>query len=203
MESIKTKAELIRLFLKYPISSIIIVDEKERVIGFISRQDIIASSGRQADISISIEEVIKHHLNPVNEEDISSLKFLLRNFARIKRIPIMDRRGNIVDMWERFHVITAWEGEVERADSYSKIFDHFPAGVVITSAEHKIVYLNQVASSLSNVKGKKVGRNFIDVFNVQIEAPALKKEEGGMIFDAGYIKEDRKIKGIIYIINKK
>lgn len=201
-KSIKTKIELIRLFLKHPISSIVIVDEKKKVIGFISKQDIIASSGMQADISISIEEVIKHHTNPVEVGDIASLKFLLKNFEKVKRIPIMDRGGNIVDMWERVQLITAWEGDGERDDLYSKIFDHFPAGVVITSAEHKIIYLNQPASLMSNVKGKKIGRNFSDVFNVKIEPPILRKEENGIICDAGYIKEGQMIKGIIYILTK-
>lgn len=198
MESIKTKIELIRLFLKYPISLIPIVSEN-KIIGFISKQDIIASSGMQSDISISIEEVIKHHINPVKEKDISSLKFLLKNFDKIKKIPIMDKNGNIVDMWERFQLITAWEGKEEMDGFYSKIFDNFPAGVVITSAEHKIIYLNKAASSISALKGKKIGRNFIDVFKVKIKPPALRKEENGIIYDAGYIKEGQ----IIYILAKK
>lgn len=201
MESIKTKVELIRLFLKYPISSIPIIGENKRVIGFISKQDIIAASGVQADISLSIGQVIEHHLNPVKERDITSLNLLLKNFDKIKKLPIMDKMGNIVDMWERFQLITVWEGEEERErdDFYSKMFDHFPAGVVITSPSNKIIYLNPLALSMSNVKGKKVGRDFGDVFNIQIEPPALRKEEKGFIFDVGYIKENQKIIGIIYI----
>jgi|GEM_PF-5391803 len=202
---INTKIELIRLFLKYPISSIPIVNEKKGLIGFLSKQDIIASSGVQADIPIPITEVIEHHLNPIDrEKDLPGLNLLLKNFNKVKRIPVMDKMGNIVDMWEKIQLITAWEGEEERGKSnfYPLLFDHFPLGVVITSPKHKILYINQPAVSMSNVRGKKIGRDFKEVFNSEITPPVLRKKFGNLIFSAGYIKEEKKIIGIIYIITK-
>ncbi|MEW6679720.1 MAG: CBS domain-containing protein [bacterium] len=203
MESIKTKMELIRLFLKYPISSIPIVDEKRKILGFLSKQDIIASSGMKDDINLPIANVIEYYLNPIDKEkDIHFLNLLLKNFNKIKKLPIMDSSGNIVDMWERFELIAGWEGEEnkEKKGLYSKLFDHLPVGVVITSELGKILYLNPSASSISNTKGKKIGRDFKDVFNVKIEPPASRKKEGNFTFDAGYIKEDNKVEGAIYII---
>ncbi len=203
IEVIKTKIELIRLFLKYSINSIPVVSPKKKIIGFVSKQDIIASSGISDDISLSIVEVIKHHLNPVEEKDMHFLNLLLKNFDKIKKLPIMDEAGNIVDMWERFQLITAWEGEAERErdDFYSQVFDHLPVGVVITSADYKILYLNPSAASISNAE-EKIGRDFTSVFNVQIEPPVLRKKEGDFIFDAGYIKEGENINGVIYIVVK-
>ncbi|MEW6104049.1 MAG: CBS domain-containing protein [bacterium] len=195
-----------RLFLKYPISSLPIVDEKRKILGFLSKQDIIASSGMKDDINLPIADVIEHYLNPVDKEkDIHFLNLILKNFNKIKKIPIMDSSGNIVNMWERFELIAGWEGEEnrERRDFYSKLFDNLPVGVVITSEKGKILYLNPSASSISDTKGKKIGRDFYEVFNVKIEPPASRKKEGNFIFDAGYIKEDNKIKGTIYIIEKR
>ncbi|MEW6680783.1 MAG: CBS domain-containing protein [bacterium] len=204
-ESIKTKAELIRLFLKYPISSIPLVSEKKKILGFLSKQDIIASSGVKDDLSLSIDEVIKHHLNPVNcEKDIHFLNLLLKNFNKVKKLPVMDEGGNIVDLWEKFQFLTYWEGEdeKERVDFYARLFDSLPVGIVITSASFKILYLNPIASSFSKLKGKKIGRDFSDVFNLKIEPPALRKKEGDFVFTAGYIKNGENVEGIIYIIYK-
>ncbi len=108
-----------------------------------------------------------------------------------------------VGMWEKYEFLFAWGGDSEREKKsiYSSLFDNLLLGVVITSGS-KIIYINQSASSLSNVRGKKLGRDFYEIFGVKFEHFPSRIKRDGFIFDAGYIKENGDIKGIIYIITK-
>ncbi|MBU1598669.1 hypothetical protein KKG61_00960 [bacterium] len=195
-ERVSTKAELIRLFFLYSAISIPVVNNKKEIAGFLSKQDIIASSGMMEDLNIGIQKVIEHHLNTVDRENISSLNLLLQNFSRTKKIPVIDQKGKIVDTWQRGQLISAWEGEEET--KYPDLFDKLLIGVVVTDASGKIAYLNPAAVSMAAEKGKKKGRNISEVFPINLELePIGNKKAGGLIFDAAPTAD-----GTIYIIRK-
>jgi PAS domain-containing protein len=195
-EKVNTKAELIRLFFLYSAISIPVVNSKKEIAGFLSRQDIIASSGMMEDLNIGIQRVIEHHLNTIDRENINSLNLLLQNFSRTKKIPVIDQKGKVVDTWQRGQLISAWEGEEET--KYPNLFDKLLVGVVVTDPSGKINYLNPVAASMAVEKGKKKGRNLSEVFPINLEPePVLNKKVEGLIFDAAPI-----VDGFIYIIRK-
>jgi PAS domain-containing protein len=173
-ERVTTKAELIRLFLQCGVSTIPVVDQNRRIIGFLSKQDIIASSGITSDINISAEKVIEHHINLVDRtKEFSALNLLIQNFSKVDKIPVIDQRGTLVCFWQRSQLISAWEGEKE--GGYEELFERLLVGVIITDSSGKIVYLNPTASSM--VKGRKRGRNISDVFRVKIgEKPLFEKK---------------------------
>ncbi|MDI6751894.1 MAG: hypothetical protein QME07_03430 [bacterium] len=195
-EKVTTKAELIRLFFLYSAISIPVVNSKKEIAGFISRQDIIASSGVMEDLNIGIQRVIEHHLNTVDRENINSLNLLLQNFSRTKKIPVIDQKGKVVDTWQRGQLISAWEGEIKT--KYTDLFDKLLVGVVVVDASGKINYLNPAAVSMAIEKGRKKGRNLSDVFPINLELePILNKKIGSLIFDAAPM-----VDGTIYIIRK-
>ncbi|HAW49963.1 TPA: hypothetical protein DCX16_03315, partial [bacterium] len=101
-ESISTKMDLIRLFLKYPINAIPVVDEKKAIVGFISKQDIIASSQTTEDMNIPVEKIVDTHLNLFSSDNLQVLNLLIKNYNRIKKLPVIDKLGNIVGMWEKY-----------------------------------------------------------------------------------------------------
>ncbi len=195
-EKVSTKAELIRLFFLYSAISIPVVNNKKEIAGFLSRQDIIASSGVMEDLNVGIQRVIEHHLNTVDRKNINSLNLLLQNFSRTKKIPVIDQKGKVVDTWQRGQLISAWEGEVET--KYTDLFDKLLVGVVVVDASGKIAYLNPAAVSMATEKGRKKGRNLSDVFPINLELePILNKKIGNLIFDAAPM-----VDGTIYIIRK-
>ena len=195
-EKVNTKSELIRLFFLYSATSIPVVNNKKEIAGFLSKQDIIASSGMMEDLNIPIQKVIDHHLNIVDRENINSLNLLLQNFSRTKKIPVIDQKGKIVDIWQRSQLISAWEGTDET--KYPDLFDKLLVGMVVTDAFGKIIYLNPVAASMATEKGKKKGRNLSEVFPINLEPePILNKKVGSLIFDAAPTAD-----GTIYIIRK-
>jgi PAS domain-containing protein len=195
-EKVNTKAELIRLFFLYSAISIPVVNSKKEIIGFLSKQDIIASSGMMGDLNIGIQRVIDHHLNTVDRENINSLNLLLQNFSRTKKIPVIDQKGRIIDTWQRGQLISAWEGEEET--KYPDLFEKLLVGIVVTDTSGKIIYLNPVAASMATEKGKKKGRNLSEVFFINSEPePILNKRAGNLIFDAAPM-----VNGFIYIIRK-
>jgi len=195
-EKVNTKADLIRLFFLYSAISIPVVNSKKEIAGFLSKQDIIASSGMMEDLNMGIQRVIEHHLNTVDRENINSLNLLLQNFSRTKKIPVIDQKGKIIDTWQRGQLISAWEGEEET--KYPDLFDKLLVGVVVTDTSGKIVYLNPAAASMATEKGKKKGRNLSEVFLVNLELePILNKKVGNLIFDAAPM-----VDGVIYIIRK-
>ncbi|MFH0775058.1 MAG: hypothetical protein V2A53_06160 [bacterium] len=195
-EKVNTKADLIRLFFLYSAISIPVVNSKKEIAGFLSKQDIIASSGMMEDLNMGIQRVIEHHLNTVDRENINSLNLLLQNFSRTKKIPVIDQKGKIIDTWQRGQLISAWEGEEET--KYPDLFDKLLVGVVVTDASGKIAYLNPAAASMATEKGKKKGRNLSEVFLVNLESePVLNKRVSGLIFDAAPM-----VDGVIYIIRK-
>jgi PAS domain-containing protein len=195
-EKVNTKAELIRLFFLYSAISIPVVNSKKEITGFLSKQDIIASSGMMGDLNIGIQKVIDHHLNTVDRENINSLNLLLQNFSRTKKIPVIDQKGKIIDTWQRGQLISAWEGEDET--KYPDLFEKLLVGVVLTDTSGKITYLNPVAASMATEKWKKKGRNLSEVFFINSEPePILNKKAGNLIFDAAPM-----VNGFIYIIRR-
>ncbi|MDI6734661.1 MAG: hypothetical protein QME42_00450 [bacterium] len=208
-----TKSDILGFFYKYPIKNLPVVDKDKCIIGVLVKDSLIASSAITSNLDTPLTKVINNHLIPVNlEKDYQVLQGLMQNFKKIKTIPVMDTRGRIVDYWNRFDLICAWEGSPDvHKQQFEILFSNFPYPVVIINNELEIIYINPVGSELVITgRGRKItGKSINEVFPSLKDVPSaslinerifIEGEE--FIYDGVPIKKEEERVGTIYFLRK-
>ncbi len=208
-----TKSDILGFFYKYPIKNLPVVNKDKCIIGVLVKDSLIASSAITSNLDTPLTKVITNHLIPVNlEKDYQVLQGLLQNFKRVKTIPVMDTRGRVVDYWNRFDLICAWEGCPDAdKQQYEILFSDFPYPIVIIDNKLEITYINPLGSELVITgRGRKItGKSVNEVF------PSLKYDSSAsiinerifiegeeFIYDGVPIKKDKERVGAIYLLKR-
>ncbi|MFH1562074.1 MAG: hypothetical protein ABIF11_01455 [Nitrospirota bacterium] len=208
-----TKIDILSFFYKYPIKSLPVVDKDKCIIGVLAKDSLIASSAITSNLDTPVTKVITNHLIPVNlEKDYQVLQGLLQNFKKVKTIPVIDTRGRVVDYWNRFDLICAWEGcpDVD-IQQFEILFSNFPYPVVIIDSKLEITYINPVGSELvitgrgRKITGKPVNEVFPSLKNVT-SSPIINErifiEGEKFIYDGVPIKKEEERVGTIYFLKR-
>jgi len=210
-----TKIDILSFFYKYPIKSLPVVDKNKCIIGVLLKHSLIASSSITLNLTTPVTKVISNHLIPVIlERDYQILQELLQNFKKVKTIPVIDTKGRVVDYWNKFDLICAWEGYPDLAiQQFEILFSNFPYPVVIVDANLKITYMNLPASELTITgRGRKIiGKSLNEIFptlksiiNSHIIDERILIEGEEFTYDALPIKKgEGEIVGTIYLLRRK
>lgn len=209
-----TKIDILSFFYKYPIKNLPVVDKNKCIVGVLLKDSLIASSSVTSNLSTPLPKVISNHLIPVIlERDYQILQGLLQNFKKVKIIPVIDMKGNVVDYWNKFEVICAWEGYPDLGiQQYETLFSNFPYPIVIVDNNLKVTYINLAGNELVITgRGRKIIGKFLhEVFpflkNVN-KSPIINEKiliEGEeFIYDAIPIKKgEEEIGGTIYMLRR-
>ncbi|MEW6608270.1 MAG: hypothetical protein AB1414_12650 [bacterium] len=209
-----TKIDILSFFYKYPIKNLPVVDKNKCIIGILVKESLIASSTITSNLTTPLTKVISDHLVPVIlEKDYQILQGLLQNFKKVTTIPVIDVKGRVVDWWNRFDLICAWEGYPDLATQhFETIFANFPYPVVIVDNKLKITYMNLAGINLTITgRGRKIiGKSLNEIF------PAVKDISDSSIideriliegeefrYDSVPIKKEETIVGAIYFLRRK
>ncbi|MEW6097487.1 MAG: hypothetical protein AB1567_13360 [bacterium] len=208
-----TKIDILSFFYKYPIKSLPVVDKNKCIVGVLLKDSLIASSSVTSNLTTPLTKVISNHLIPVIlEKDYQILQGLLQNFKKVKTIPVIDIRGSVVDYWNRFDLICAWEGYPDLAiQQFETLFSNFPYPIVIVDGELKITYINLAGSELIITgRGRKIiGKSVNEIFpslksiiNSYIINERILIEGEEFIYDGVAIKKGEETVGTIYILRR-
>lgn len=111
-----SKGNLLKLFYRYPLQVIPVVDYDKRIIGFLRKSDLIAASGRVKDLNTPVVELIEVNLSPINpQEDLDQLAEAIQNFKHIESLPVINQDGEIIATWDKIDLMLAWEGKYDQS----------------------------------------------------------------------------------------
>ncbi len=210
-----TKIDILSFFYKYPIKSLPVVDKDKCIIGILLKDSLIASSSVTSNLATPLTKVISNHLIPVIlEKDYQILQGLLQNFKKVKTLPVIDTKGRVIDYWNRFDLICAWEGYPNLSgQQYETLFSNFPYPVVIVDSELKITYINLAGSELiiTGPGRKTIGKPLSEIFpslKIITNSPIINErifiEGEEFIYDGVPIeKGEEEIVGAIYLLRRK
>lgn len=208
-----TKADILRYFCRYPIMTLPIVTSKsKKLVGILSKSDIIASSGTTSDISTPANKVINHHIIPVNTaEDFQILQTLWQNYRKIDKLPVIDKSGKLVGYWGKYELISAWEGYPAFTQrDWDIIFAALELLIIIVDNDGKICYINPWGQKELEDRKPLINRSITKKLPElpQIDESPKSKIKLSLGKDKMYeatiaplVKDDAKIGGI-YILNK-
>lgn len=208
-----TKIDILSFFYKYPIKNLPVVDKDKCIVGVLLKDSLIASSSVTSNLATPLTKVISNHLIPVIlEKDYQILQGLLQNFKKVKTLPVIDIKGSVVDYWNRFDLICAWEGYPNLAgQQFEALFSNFPYPVIIVDSELKITYINLAGSELIITgRGRKItGKLFSEIFpslKTITDAPMINEriliEGEEFIYDGVPIKKGEETVGTIYLLRR-
>jgi PAS domain-containing protein len=209
-----TKIDILSFFYKYPIKSLPVVDKGKNIKGILLKDSLIASSSITSNLTTPLTKVISNHLIPVIlEKDYQILQGLLQNFKKVKTIPVIDVKGRVVDYWNRFDLICAWEGYPDLAlQHFETLFSNFPYPVVVVDSKLKITYINLAGSELVITgRGRRIiGKYLLEIFpplksisNSSIINEPILIEGEEFTYDGVPIKKADETIGAIYLLRRK
>jgi hypothetical protein len=208
-----TKSELLKYFYRYPIVAIPIVNKDKKIIGILTKKDLIAISGELSNLNTSLSKVTPECMIPIDtEKDFNVLQGFIMNYKKIDTLPVIDDRGKLVAFWRKIDLICAWEGEsIFSHRDWSMIFDEFRNPAVLTDFDGKIVYFNPKFQDLF-LKDKKrlkfLGKPLSSVVKslpVEIEKPihngSVKIKGQNFSYDGIPLIRENFLIGILYIFS--
>ncbi|MEW5767098.1 MAG: CBS domain-containing protein [bacterium] len=111
-----SKGDLLKLFYRYSLQIIPVVDDDKRIIGFLRKSDLIAASGIVKDLNSPVDELIRVNLSQIKpQEDLDQLTDAIQNFKRIESLPVINQEGKIIDAWDKIDLMLAWAGKYDRS----------------------------------------------------------------------------------------
>ncbi|MDI6793185.1 MAG: helix-turn-helix domain-containing protein [bacterium] len=110
-----TKGNLLKIFYRYALQVIPVVNHDKKIIGFLRKSALIAASGIVENLNTPVGEWIKVNLAPADpQEDFDQLVDTIRSFKYIEALPVMNQNGEIIDTWDKTTLVMAWEGKYDQ-----------------------------------------------------------------------------------------
>jgi PAS domain-containing protein len=164
--------DLLRLFYRYDLLAVPVGSKFSEIEGFLLKSDILREL---VESSVDIKDVkgfIQRKKRELGREEIKKL------FHSTNTVPLIHPDGYILTFWNKQILL----GEEEKKDSplcwfMSLILENFPYGILCTSEEGKIIFLNTKIMDFfpflksENILDKKISTWFGDI------VPKEKKEQ--------------------------
>lgn len=176
-----TVGGLIRLFYRYTINSIPVVDEMGRMKGLITKSNLIKASSFTSNLKMSIKQIISDQLTPIDEEqDPEEMMKQVMGGKEINELPVIDRSGRLVAYWGAKEVLRAARNRNRmNPSSLGVILKALTKGVMVMDTDGTITYVNEFFEQLTGIKESEVvGQDLETIIpQTQLMQAVEKKEE--------------------------
>lgn len=140
--------DIIRLFFKYDVEFIPVLDKKNKFVGLIKKDLLIQDATEGEFIERPFMKFIDKYLSYPNEETFLTF---VTNLSENCKFPVIDRKGEFLFLWDKkkllnsYYNISVKEKEEDPADDmfYKEILNHLPFDIVLTDIKNKILFANK------------------------------------------------------------
>ena len=140
--------DIMRLFFKYEIDSLPVLDKKNNFKGLINKEAIIRDATDAGFIDKSFSKLTNKYLFYPDEE-----KFLIfiSNLSEQFKFPVIDVKGEFLFLWDKKKLLNSYynlSAKDKKFDMtadmfYKKILNILPFNILLTDSENKIIFANE------------------------------------------------------------
>jgi transcriptional regulator with PAS, ATPase and Fis domain len=208
-ERLKLK-DLLKYICGYGLNIIPIVDKNKRLVGVITKENLIATSSTIINLEKPLKEFIANNIVKINlPKDFQILLNLSKDYQKIKEIPVIDEEGNLIDYWNVKEILLSIDQEVIfSAVSWKKIFNELPLITIITDKRGRIILGNRFAKE-HIFKNKEWKNNFLSEIIPQLDKISERKKLKKLSIEGekyscfyNLVREEERILGKIFILIK-
>ncbi len=139
--------EIMRLFFKYDIEVLPVVDGRDKFKGFINKNLIIQNATDSGFIDKLFPKLISKYLTYPNEKEFL---LLVSRLSDDNNFPVIDNKGNYLFLWfkkdllNHYYNISLNEGknQTQKDDMFKGIVKCLPLNIVLTETTGKIIFIN-------------------------------------------------------------
>jgi len=142
-------ADIIRLFFKYEIDFIPVIDSKNSFKGLILKNDLIDNSGDLSFIEKSFTLVLQNFLKVPNESEF------LQIISKIKEeteFPVINLKGQVVHLWQKKNLLNVFYGisksisktETPEDVNFHNLLYNLPLKLIILNSKNKIIFATKL-----------------------------------------------------------
>ncbi len=147
--TIKMK-DIIRLFFKYDIDALPLLDKKDKFKGFINKDIIIQDATDSEYIDKPFSKFIGKYLSYPDEE---KFLFFVSSLVEDFKFPVIDIKGELLFLWDKkkllnsYYNISKKENAHEQSDEqpypYKEVLNILPFNILMTDPEGEIFFINK------------------------------------------------------------
>jgi PAS domain S-box-containing protein len=149
-----TVGGLIRLFYRYAINGIPVVDDMGRLMGLVTKSNLVKASSFTSNLKLSIKQIISDQLTPIDRE--KSPEEVLESIVggkEIAELPVIDRAGKLVAFWNPKELSKAARNYDRLSPgSLGVVLKALTKGVVVVDGRGIIAYVNGFFEHLTGIK---------------------------------------------------
>ena len=151
--SVFTVGGLIRLFYRYAINGIPVVDEMGRLKGLITKSNLVKASSFTSNLKLSIKQIISDQLTHIDKErSPEEVLGLVMGGKEINELPVIDRAGKLVAFWNPKEVVRAASSRDRmNPGSLDLVLKALTKGVIVMDTGGIITYVNEFFEQLTGV----------------------------------------------------
>ena len=140
--------DIMRLFFKYDIDALPLLDKKDKFKGFINKDIIIQDATDSEYIDRPFSKFISKYLSYPDEE---KFLFFVSNLVEDFKFPVIDTKGELLFLWDKkkllnsYYNISKKENSPEKSDEqpYKEVLNILPFHILMTDHEGSIFFINK------------------------------------------------------------
>ncbi len=152
-KNIKIK-DIMRLFFKYDIDFLPVIDGRNKLRGFIFKNSLINDATETDFINKTFSSLTSKYILLPDESEFLSL---IKNLEDTLEFPVLNLKGEVLELWKKkdlvnvFYNIPSSSKKEENNDNLKKInekivkyiFNNLPINILMIDGNNKIIYANQ------------------------------------------------------------
>ncbi len=140
--------DIMRLFFKYDIDALPVLDKKNKFKGIINKNLIIQDATDSEFIGKLFSRVADKYLTYPDEE---KFLFLVSNLSEDVEFPVIDEKGKFLFLWDKrkllnsYYSISDKEKEADKTDEllYKAVLNNIPSNIILTGIDNNIFFANK------------------------------------------------------------
>ncbi len=154
-----TIAEAVRILRKQKVKGLPVINENGKVCGMFTLKNLLFIIEEKIDLQMPVKIVMQPNVTFIEEDSLIEDTCM---YPR-KRLPVLDREGDLVGMLTKSDIIRGFKAQSTRATEQLKaVLESTPNGIISIDRNHRVVFINSEARNMLKIEADKEVEGWID-----------------------------------------